>query len=518
MKTLHHSSLLVALCGLALGILAGSTWAQESQQTTQQDQQSQGQQNQGQTPEGQQNEAQPTAPIPAYHSPLASEADNDDTDEEGTQSLTPDTRALAGAQNLTLGNLANDHSYWQPHIDIAGSVDSNPQVTPNGSGWGTWTSFAGGVDVHRTSGNSDMTVNYLGGAAISTDGGANNGIVQQLGFVDSFTLRRWTLSFIDQMGYLPGSSYGFGGLGGIESSTGGSAGLGTTFGPPQQTTLTGTGQSFTNAFNTEADIHVTPRTSLTFAGGYSLLHYFDNASDLLNSTDAIFRGGYNYLVTRKDTIAVFYTYTAYRYSNFDQSINDHTIQASYARRVTGRLAFQIAAGPQIALSRIPITTASGSSGSETGSGTSTNSSTQLYWSLNMNLQYQLRRAALGLSYYHGVSAGSGVLGGAVTDTVTGSATRQMSRTFSSQVTAGYARNNGLAISSTATPTSQTYSYWFTGATFSHPIGRTLALTLSYQLQYQDSSGSFCTGPTCGTNLLRNVISFGIGWHERPLLF
>ena len=256
---------------------------------------------------------------------------------------------------------------------------------------------------------------------------------------------------------------------------------------------------------------LTPRTSLTFVGGYSLLHY--SGSGLLNSTDASFQGGYNYLLTRKDTVAVLYTFSALRYSNFDQSIDLHTIQGSYARRVTGRLVFQIAAGPQFGLFRTPIPSGAASS----GSGTTASSSTQLYWSLSSNMQYQLQRTQLALSYDHGVSAGSGVLGGSVSDVVSGSATRQMSQTFSSGLTAGYSRNHGLAISST-TPTSQTYDYWFAGANFSHPLGRTLGLTLSYELQYQDSSGSFCIGPTCGTSVIRNMISVGVGWHEGPRLF
>ena len=513
MKMLRqHSLVVVALCGLALGLLAGSAWGQ---QTNQQDQQTQGQQNQGQTPQGQQNEEQPTAPIPAYHSPLASAAGNNDQDQEEPQPMTPDTRPLSGAQNLSLGSLENNHNYWQPHIDIFESVVSNPQESPNQSGWGTWLSLSGGVDVHRTSGDSDLTLSYLGGGMISTAANVGSGIVQQLGIVDKFKLRRWTLSLIDQVSYLPGSAFGFGGLGGAGLSTGGSAGLGSTFGLPGQGALTGLGQTVTNAFSTEADVNLTPRTSLTFVGGYSLLRYSD--SDLLNSNGANLRAGYNYLLTRKDTIAVFYTYTAISYSNFDQSIDEHTIQGSYARRVTGRLAFQIAAGPQIAMFRIPIPTGSGSSGSGTATG-STNSSTQLYWSLNTNLQYQLQRTALAVSYNHGVSAGSGVLAGSVADVVSGSVTRQVSRTFSSGLTAGYSRNSGLAISSTTTPTSQTYDYWFAGATFSHPIGRTLGLTLSYQLQYQDSNSAFCIGPTCGTSLITNIISIGVGWHEKPLLF
>ena len=393
----------------------------------------------------------------------------------------------------------------------SGSVDSNPQEGPNSSGWGTWTSFSGGAEVHRVSGNSDLTLTYLGGGMVASGANARNGVVQELGVVQKFALRRWTLSFADQMSYLPGSAFGFGGLGNAGLPGGGSVGLGTTFGLPGQTALTGLGQNIANAFSTEADVNLTPRTSLTFVGGYALLDYTDNG--LLDLTEASFRGGYNYLLTRKDTIAAHYTYTAVRYSNFNQSIDEHTIQGSYARRVTGRLAFQIAVGPQVAVFQIPIPSGSGSG----GSGAPASASTRLYWSLDTNLQYQLQRTGLDLSYRHGVSGGSGVLGGAVTDIASGSAIRQMSRTFSSGLTAGYSRNRGLAIG-TATPTSQTYDYWFAGATFSHPMGRTLGLTFSYQMQYQSSNSSFCIGPTCGTSVIRHLISFGVGWHEKPLLF
>jgi hypothetical protein len=509
MRKLLPISLAAGLSMLALALPTARAQDQQNQDQQNQDQQNQGQSSPNQ-PQSDQNTQQSAAPIPAYRSPFASAADNDQGEE--TEPVTPDTRPLSGAQELSLGGL--NRSYWQPHADVFGSVDSNPNETPTGGSWGTWTSFSGGVDVNRVSGNSEMTLNYLGGASISNDGSADNGIVQELGFVDRFTLRRWSLALMDEVSYLPEASFGFGGLGGIEPSTGGSAGLGPVFGVPGETILVGTGQHIANAFTTEASMNLTSRSSLTFDAGYSLLHFLD--SDLLNSTEANFRGGYNYRLTRKDTIAMFVTYSAFRYSNFNQSINDYSIEGSYARRVTGRLAFQIAAGPQYAQSRIPITAASGSS----GSGTTTGSSTYLFWTLHTNLAYQLERVALGLSYYHGVDAGSGVLGGSVTDTVSGSATRRMSRTFSSAVTAGYSRDTGVDFASTTstTPTSETYSYWFAGATFSHPISSTLGLTLSYRLQYQNSNASFCVGSTCGTSLIRNVFSFGVGWHQRPLLF
>ena len=211
MHTLRQSLLVVAVCGGLLGILAADAWAQDAQQP-QQGQQTQGQQNQSPAPQGQQNEAQPAAPIPAYHSPLASEA-GDDQSSEQTEPLAPDTRPLSGAQILSLGSLENDHSYWQPHADVAGVFDTNPQEGPNTSSWGAWASFSGGVDLHQISGNSDLTLSYLGGATIASGANASNGVVQQLGIVEALTFRRWHLSLIDQLSYLPGSGFGFGGLG-----------------------------------------------------------------------------------------------------------------------------------------------------------------------------------------------------------------------------------------------------------------------------------------------------------------
>ena len=112
----------------------------------------------------------------------------------------------------------------------------------------------------------------------------------------------------------------------------------------------------------EFDEFLTARTSLTFVGGYSLLHYFDTA--LLDYGDATFQGGYNYQMSRKDTIAVSYLFSGFRYSNFNQSINTHTVAVSYGRRVTGRLAFQASAGPQIVFSRMPISGSPETSGCE----------------------------------------------------------------------------------------------------------------------------------------------------------
>jgi hypothetical protein len=472
----------------------------------QQQPQDQGQQQTPDQPQQQsvpdQGQNQSSAPIPAYRSPLAGAADNNQDEE--TNEITPDTTSLTGVKNLSLGMLTS-RSYWQPHVDIFSTIDSNPlENAGGGTNWNVSNSFSGGVDLHQQSGESDLTLSYLGGGTISNASSAGNGVVQGLDFSEKLSLRRWIVSFIDQLYYLPQSASGFNGLGPV--SLPGSGGLGSGLGNGQ-TLLTGQGQSLGNSFFTEADASLTPRSSLTFVGGYSLLHYFD--SDLLDYGTVVFRGGYNYQIDRKNSVGLDYTFSEYNYSNSHQSIVTHTAQATYGRRVTGRLAFQIAGGPEIAVLQMPISTSPGS--------TPATSTTHVYWSLNANVQYALARTAFTAAYSHGVGGGSGVLAGSLTDTVNGSVTRQMSRTFSSGVLGGYSRNQGVTVT-TSTLSNQSFDYWYGGANLSYPIGRSLGLTVAYQLQYQTSNQSFCVGPTCGTSVIRHMISLGIGWHERPLSF
>lgn len=450
-------------------------------------------------------------PIPAYHSPFAAGSGNQDAN-DNPQAVQPDTRPLTGAQYISMGNVTNKRSYWQPRVDVTGSADSNPQESATNTRWGSWTSFLAGVDIHRTSGTSQLMLTYTGGGMYSNASDVSSGTVQELGFSDNITFRRSVLSVFDQLSYLPQASLGFGGVGGLPlTGGGGSIGLGSGF-TSGQSVLTGQGQNLANSSIAQFEAFLTARSSITVTGGYSLLHFFGN--NLVDSGDIIFQGGYNYQLTRHDTIAALYNFSDFRYSSLGQSIYTHTAQGSYGRRVTGRLAFQVAAGPEVAIFNQG---ALGSGGTGGGSGASNTSSTHLYWSLNSGLNYQYQRTALGLNYSHGVGAGSGVLAGSLADIVTGSWTRQMSRTFSSGLSAGYSRNSALPIA-IGQAYGQNYDYWFAGATFVHPLSETVALSFSYQMQYQTSNQAFQIGNSSGTSVIRHLISVGFSWHQRPLLF
>ena len=187
--------------------------------------------------------AQPSQPIPAYHSPLASAADNaQDQANADSQKLLPDTTALTGVQDLSLGVPATNHSYWQPHVDLSSTVDSNPLTSNGQTGWTTFTSVFGGIDLHRNSGNSMLTLDYVGGGSFSNDGSASNGIIQGLNFSERLSFRRYVLSFFDQLLYAPQTAFGAAGIpNGPTLPGGGTLGFGNGY-TPGQTILTARGQ------------------------------------------------------------------------------------------------------------------------------------------------------------------------------------------------------------------------------------------------------------------------------------
>lgn len=474
-----------------------------------------------QAPDQPQDQSQPSAqdpnpgsqqsqPIPAIRSPLAG-INGNDQDEQVTQKTLPDTTPLSGIEPISLGKAPLGHNYLQPQFKIFSTADSDELSASGNSGWADFTSFLGGLDVHQESGISDLELSYLGGGTIAIGGNAGDSVLQQLGVNEALNWRRVKLTFVEQFSLLPESSFGYAGLGGgVSLPGGGSIGLqpGLT---PGDSVLTTRGLRLTNSFLTEADINLDPRSSITVAGGYSQLHYFDN--NFLNFGDTILQVGYNHQMTRKDTFAVFYRFSGYRYSGFNQAINDNSFQVSYGRRVTGRLSFQIAGGPDITFVTVPIT------GTAAAAPTSSGKMQELYWSLSSSVQYQLQRTGVSASYSHGVNGGSGVLAGAIGDTASASANRQLTRQVNGGVTFGYSRSTGLnALTTPTAPTMQSYGYWFGGVNFTRTWGRALDLNLSYTVQYQDSNSTFCVGPACVTNLFRNQISFGVNWHRQPIAF
>jgi len=229
----------------------------------------------------------------------------------------------------------------------------------------------------------------------------------------------------------------------------------------------------------------------------ALQRFIDSGN--VNSDSEILNAGYNYAITRKDTIGLVYLFSAYRYPGNPQAIGDHVGQFVYGRKITGRLALRLAVGPEVTTFRVPI---GGSTQKIGGAG-------------NAALTYAFARSGVRLSYIHGVSEGSGVFTGSNIDEAIATWSRQLTRAWNGSLSFGYAKNRQiLSVSGLASPS---YNTWLAGAGLSRALGRAADFSVAYEAQIQNSNVAICSTPNCGTNYTTHQVFLTFKWHTRPLV-
>ena len=348
--------------------------------------------------------------------------------------------------------------------------------------------------------HSQLKLNYSGGGTFSTDKIQGNGYFQQLALVQAFTWRRWQLSLIDQFSYLPISALGFGGTSGLAD-----AGVGGSLGPsllglqanyqPSQTIFTGFGTRYSNSITTEIVYRSSPRGSVTMAGSYGFLKFVSPGN--IDSNDAIFSLGYNYALSKYDSIGLLYQFSSYRYLGEPQAIQDHTVQVAYGRKVTGTIALGLFAGPEVTVFRVQT---AGFANRTSVSG-------------RAELTYSRSRTSLSVNYNHGVSGGSGVFTGSNTDSVQGGLSRQLSRVWHGTISFGYARNSTLPNGNVVVGV-PTFDTLFAGAGVDRALGRTGRVHFGYTAYLQEASENQCASCITG---LSHQIDVSFQWHTRPLV-
>jgi hypothetical protein len=325
-----------------------------------------------------------------------------------------------------------------------------------------------------------------------------NGDFQQLAANYQFDGRRWQALLIDQFSYLPQSSFGFGGGIGGGLSTPGVSGtlavpvstLGQTY-IPGQTNLGALGPQYSNSSALQFTYKVSGRGSLTVAGVFGILRFVNPGN--INSDMETGVLGYDYAVTRNDSVGLTYRFGAFRFPGEPQALNDQTVQLQYGRKITGRLALKLAAGPELITLRIPV---ANMRRTVTGSG-------------NASLSYALAKGtSVELHYMHGVTGGAGVFQGANTDQIGAGLTKQLSRVWSGNLSFGYARNGQILAAANAS----SFDNWFAGAGLSRSIGHMTYLSFGYQAQIQ--AGSTIPGSTSYTV---HQINVSFQWHTRPFV-
>ena len=422
----------------------------------------------------------------------------------GEGELQPDFSPLTGFQNPTLGFPGIGHSYWVPGLQYSSTIQSNPSPGPGIPSWYAYNYVIGNVSLREAWDRGTLAINYSGGGSFSTESSIGSGYYQRLGLAYTYRTERWLFQIVDSFAQSPQSTFGYGGGTGLGiPGVGGSLGttipgLGGNYALNQS--IYGVGPFISNVGALQVNYALSRRSSITVAGSYGLLHFTQPGNVDTNSTVASI--GYNYILSRNNTIGVVYRFSAYQYPGIAQAYGDQVVSFAYGRKVTGRLGLRILIGPEFTHYRIPIGTTSQTTG----------------FSAAANLTYAFERNSIFLNYLHGLYGGSGVLIGSITDDVSAGFSRKLTRAWTGNLTVGYARNSaagGTAGNGGYAP----YTDWFMTAGVNRPIGRNLQFGAAYTATIGNYEGYGCVGPGCVTSSNRtyNTITINVQWHARPFV-
>jgi hypothetical protein len=474
----RHFNCAVMFLAFALGV----SWAQDSSQQPATDTQQPG-----------------AAPAPAFG-------------QDNTQSSVSDNPPISGLDQPSLEPLFSGRSYFIPGAHVSESVDSNVANSTGSSSINGVTRVLGSLILQRMWRSYDLSMDYVGGGTFYSRGGGGTNQVHTFAADQRILWRTGQLTLRDSFSYLPEGSFGYGSYGG-SGALGGVGGIGTGisggglggtqlgfFGPGQFAAL---GQQPRIANVALADIteSFSPRSSVTVAGSYGLVHFINNASGFINSRQTSAQVGYNYQLNRKDQLALVYGFQAFRYpSSVGSAFNTHMVNLMYGHRISGRMDLVLGIGPQLTDINNPLL----------------GSSQRLTLSGRASLRYRFPTTSVSLQYDHYNSSGSGFFTGAASDVARLSASRPFGRLWNASADIGFTHNSRI-LASTLGISAQAYNYLYAGGAVHRQLGPHFSASFSYQFNNLMFDQTFCgTSTSCSRTSQRHVATIGLDWHPRPI--
>jgi len=418
--------------------------------------------------------------------------------------VVPDTNTLAGAELFSVGSLGRAHDVFDPSLSVSTLGQTVPQYGAGAPATGGPMSLAstsvvnGSLDFDRTWSQYHLTTFFNGGDTFSSDPIIPHGPFGNVIVTQQIEWARWHLLLRDDFSAAPGAMFTNTGMGGpgliSQMSTMLSAsltGVGEAF-IPNETIETGNVLRYRNAALGQAEYSLSRRSALTFSGSYGILHF--NDAGYISSRMVNAQAGYDYQLDPSNSIAILGGYGKIDYTGTVSSTWDYMAALAYGRKVTGRLAFQVAAGPQ------QIHSMEGTGGFQLWLATA-----------NAALTYERRRSGYSLSFMRGLNAGAGVFLGAKSDTVTGTAHYQFTRFWTGTVHGGYALNDSLEPAGTS---SAQFDNWFVGGNLGRRMGPHAEFNFNYGVQRQNNPAA-CPVANCGINGYQQSFGLTVNWHLRP---
>lgn len=477
-------------------------------------------------------------PVPAYG-------------QENTTTSVSENPPISGIDLPSLEPNAAPLSYLQPGATFAEMGNTNAAETPGaGRQWSSITSALGSLELRRLWSHYDLALDYIGGAAYYSLSGQGWKLLQQMNIDQKITWRRGSLSLRDSFSYLPEGNFGgvYGSEGSLVSASLGNPSFGAFFGGTQ-TGAFGLAPRLINVTMADVSETLTPRSSVTAAAAYAFTHFygkdFSTGTPFLGMKQISAQAGYDHTVSAHTQLALTYGYQGFDYSVAGLAFHSHVLQGMYGRRITGRMDFLIAAGPQLTFinshsavcsdpalpanvlcellgqTLLPVTT----------------KTTRLSAAGQVRLRYKFPRTAMDLSYQRYETGGSGLFAGAQSDIVNLNFTRPLNRVWTGFFNVGYSRNARLQQLTTeqlatcvypgqqnpfGLPTcpginANTYRDTFIGAGVDRHIGHNFHTFLNYHFARLSFDNSYCAGLSACNRIANNhVFTIGLDWTPRPM--
>jgi hypothetical protein len=334
------------------------------------------------------------------------------------------------------------------------------------------TSFSGSLGYLSSSPDKPFSLVYSGGYLYSTiPGYPSSSTFQNLAASQVVTTKNWNFVVDDAVSYLPESpTTGLSGIPGVGDIGVDPIQIGD---EPTQSIFTNYATRVGNGLNGGATRKIDASWSMNGSASWQILHFFGNQG--VDSSTETGSAGPTYRIDARSSASanVVYSYTNNTYLGNSYPFESEGITLQYQRQVSRFLTVNVMAGPQ-------RTFGSGSTASLIPS--------QITVVGSAGLSYNRRGTNATLSYARATNSGSGVLYGALTDTVAGTVRRQFSRNWQGALTASFSKSTSLA---QVAGFDQNYQSIYGGGQVSRRLGRSFSGYFSYTAvtQIENNAGA-----------------------------
>ena len=361
-------------------------------------------------------------------------------------------------------------------VHYALSASELAQLGYYGPGQVTYSTVLSG-DAAYTAKSTVLPFNmvFSGGVILPNQSAQSTTYFTNLSISQGYVTRHWNFNIADTVSFLPQSpTTGLSGIPGV-----GDLGALPVTGPvlgPAGGILSAGGNRVANSLSGSAERQINHDTSISGSGAWSVLHFLDYNG--LDNTNILGSVALNRRLDARSTVSLDAVYSTFSYgaSSGYPDIETRGINLSYQRVLTRAFSISLSGGPQWI-----------SSSNGTLIPKSTNASAAA------TLSYARRLTTATVGYIHGANGGSGVLPGAISDSINASMGHSYGRKWVASLTMGYSRSAGLTqsvIGNPTVPTNAIFNTIFGGAQVTRSLSAHFSGYASYTGQNQSSNNVF----------------------------